>query len=461
MAKVSEVTLRYAAKGAKRAEKADKQVRQSIKRTAKTARKESSTIGQWMQRHKTAIAAIGAATAGIMFQIIRNSPALNAQLAQMRLGFSLLAMVIGNDVAPATQGLSDAVLDLVSAYQDLDPAIRKPTSAFAALISVVTLAGIALAGLQSIIAGTAIGSALATAASLAAGAIGALLGLLSGPVIVVILLVAAAASILFLAWQNNWLGIRNIVFGVITFIIELFTAFVKWITPFWNKLTSAILAGRWGDAWDTIKSIADSAFSILKGWFEELGEWILSKWEEIKAGLLLIWENIKSGIEERVSKLVQSVKDLVSDIEDKIIGLIDSARQWGRDLMSQFASGIISKAKAVRSRVQSIVGSIKSKLSFDIQSNDRMARRWGKDLIGEFSKGIEQNASRLDSALPGSSAIRPQPAPAGGGGGNTNVTVIMERGAVQMRGAGSQGIDTDRMVEEVGDDLAKRFYRRG
>lgn len=485
MPQVSEITLKYAAKGAKAAERADKKVRSSVQETAKTAQKEASTISQWMQRHKAALAAIGAVTAGIMLALIRMSPQLSAQLASIRLGFSMLAMVIGADLAPATAGLSSKAIDLAKAYQDLDPAIRKPLSA---LIGIVTIGGILLgvfAVLETIIAGTMVGSFLAWLAALipTAGilsALGTVVGIVTGAV-------AGLAAILGIS-----VGAAAALIVAIVALIAIIVAYIFNI----------------GGARDAINA-----------WLADIGDFVKRAIQRFRKFASKVFGRIKKWVrnmKERFGQLVsagkEKAKELRTAIENRIKRLVEDAKQWGTDLVNRFASGVTSRLNHLRREADRLMGQIKDALSFDIRSNDRMAERWGRDMVGHFAKGVRRNRSRIERALPSgqgmvgniSKAVKrnrsrieralpsergmaghfakamresrsrleralpsatsgglgsPMAAPAPGGG-DTNVTVIMERGAVTMQGTGSRGVDTDRMAEQVGDDLASRFNRR-
>lgn len=196
MANVSSVVLNYAVRGADRAQRKDKQVRESVQRTGREARKQAGTIRRWMQRHQAAIAGIAAATAGAMMAIVRNSPTLRGELAGLRLAFSLFAMTVGEDVAPALNGLSDTALDLQEAYANLPSAIRKPISALIGFGLAAGFVVTALAGLETLIAGTAVASALGTIAAYASTAGAILSGVLGAALSYVTGLLSAAAAAL-------------------------------------------------------------------------------------------------------------------------------------------------------------------------------------------------------------------------------------------------------------------------
>lgn len=183
MAQVSSVVLKYAARGADSAARKDRKVRESVKRTGREARKQQSTVRRWMQRHRAAIAGIGAATAAALVGILKKSPTIRGELAGMRLAFSLFAMTVGEDVAPALEGVSDTLLDVQEGYADLDPAVRKPISALITFGLVTVTAAAGLAVLETVVAGTTVGAVLAAIgakAYTAAGGIAAFAGSAAG-----------------------------------------------------------------------------------------------------------------------------------------------------------------------------------------------------------------------------------------------------------------------------------------
>lgn len=156
----SGVQVKYSAVGADRAARKDRKVRESLEKTGKTARKEAGSVKRWMERHRRALAAIGTAALGMLAGIMSASPTLRAELAGVRLGFSLLAMTIGEDLSPAFEGASDLAIDAADAYRDLDPAVRKPISAVIGLtLATVGLMGV-VAAAQTLISGTVVASFL-------------------------------------------------------------------------------------------------------------------------------------------------------------------------------------------------------------------------------------------------------------------------------------------------------------
>jgi hypothetical protein len=107
---------------------------------------------------------------------------------------------------------------------------------------------------------------------------------------------------------------------------------------------------------------------------------------------------------------------------------------------------------------------VEKHLGFDIAANDKMARRFGSDFVEQFAKGMRREQSRLGQRSEAAqqhlaAAPRPQSTGGGGGGGGgTTITVVLERGAVQVNGRGGGGGQVD--GSEIADEVAQEFDDR-
>lgn len=124
MVTVSEIVIRYLSLGADRLVRDEDRVDKAISKTAKNAEKNEKKTKRWMERHKTALTAIGAATATAMAGIIAASPSLQAALSGVYLEFSMLAMDIGERWAPAFEWLEGIAGDLVEAWDKLPEPLK-------------------------------------------------------------------------------------------------------------------------------------------------------------------------------------------------------------------------------------------------------------------------------------------------------------------------------------------------
>ena len=315
MSTVAEIAVSYATKGAQSAVQADRNVRDSIQDTAKTAQSEAGTIDRWMERHKSAIQAIGVATAGALGSILAASPTMRAELSSARIAFSLFADTIINDVLPPGESLADVMFDLEESYNDLPDPIRNATSSMILFGSAAALATIAvgpvagvllvavggfmalsqainptigllaatiiLAGALFVVVGplaaaimlvtggfvalsTVIGRAntLILAGAAAAGIAASALGVLSLPVVALIGLVALLA----LAWQNNWLGIRDITMSIVSAI----SGAISWMGDFiYADMDERLemIKDLWRGFRDWVSGIGESAaHSVTNAW---------------------------------------------------------------------------------------------------------------------------------------------------------------------------------------------------
>lgn len=161
MVTVSETTIRFMSIGADKVVRDEDRVDKAISKTAKNAEKNEKKIGRWMERHKTALTAIGLAAAGAMAAVVAASPSLQAALNGVYLEFSMLAMDIGERWAPAFEYLEGIAGDIVEAWDKI-PEPLKDVIANGLLAGLVILAlNAALGGLTGLLSG---GLGLTTAA---------------------------------------------------------------------------------------------------------------------------------------------------------------------------------------------------------------------------------------------------------------------------------------------------------
>lgn len=411
MATVSEVAVRYAARGAQRVQRADRNVRESIQTTADTARQEQGTINRWMQRHQAALLAIGATTTAVMAGIIRQSPALSAQLAEVRLGFSLLAMTIGRDVAPLMRGVGEAAVDLADAYESLPGPIRSVISVAIFFSGVIAAAAGALGALSQVILGQSLGATLSslagsiTASTTAAFAFALSIGALIGGFVV-------------------WLGHVTGVMGAIRNL---------------GKTISQVVGGPL------------AKFSLA------LGTLLVPILPLITAFGAFVNGLLKQDFQTGVDQAVQALDIFYIAFRDTI----KSALGWGQDIVDNIIQGIQQRTPNLEDAVSGARNTIENWLSFDRVANDRMARRWGRDLVQEFSTGLQSARPTLETAAPDVDQATGL-ATGGGRGGGKTINVTIEQGAVVMRGgSGGGSVDESELAEEVGRVFDQRTSGRG
>lgn len=217
MVEAHRVVLKYAARGAKQAQRADQKVRDTVRETARIAKRKTGEIQQWFQANRQALIALGAAMTGVMAGIISNSPALSAEMSQIRLAFSLIAMEIGQVLAPAFQFVGDLALDAADAFSNLPGPVKSAISWMVALAAVIFGGTGLLAALQAVwgfLSGTfiaTIGSALVGALSTAWGWFTTLASGIAGSTAAVFAIAAAIGAAIgtFAVWILEITGVLD------------------------------------------------------------------------------------------------------------------------------------------------------------------------------------------------------------------------------------------------------------
>jgi len=131
---ISQTTILYAAQGVEDVVQAERRVRGAISETARTAARDEAKTKRWMEQHKTALLAIGAATGAAMAAIIASSPSLSASLGEVHLWFSMLAMEMGENVAPVFEWLASLTETLYTWFTELPKPVQTLISYIALLV---------------------------------------------------------------------------------------------------------------------------------------------------------------------------------------------------------------------------------------------------------------------------------------------------------------------------------------
>lgn len=245
MTVVNRVALKYAVKGAKAAQRADRAVRDTVRKTGRVARRQTRDIASWLKENKKQVAAIGAAMAASVGVLLRKSPAMQVASSRIQFQFEMLAFALGQELKPAFDAVADGVETAVQWFRDAPESVQT-------LIAVL-VGGAGLAG------------ALATVAAGIAGVV----GLLSGTVLTVIGTVVAAIAALAISWETNFLGMRDTLKDVAGTIADIMRGVWK-VVKNAVQLVFNIITGDWGEAWQNAKNIVKGNLEILEGLIELL-----------------------------------------------------------------------------------------------------------------------------------------------------------------------------------------------
>jgi phage-related protein len=85
-----------------------------------------------------------------------------------------------------------------------------------------------------------------------------------------------------------------------------------------------------------------------------------------------------------------------------ISSLISQARNWGRNLLDNFISGVKSKFSDLKSAVNSAASTVKNFLGFSSPTKEgpgRTADEWAPNFIKMYAQGILQNSGIIQNAV--------------------------------------------------------------
>lgn len=137
MVVISRIAVQFSTSGARQIIEAEERVRNAISETARTAARSVNTTQRWMERNKTALAAIGIAAGGAMAAVISRTPDLVAGLSEAQLYFSMFAQEIGQTWAPALEKFNELLEDAYEWFEKLPDPVKN-------LIGMISGVGLAL-----------------------------------------------------------------------------------------------------------------------------------------------------------------------------------------------------------------------------------------------------------------------------------------------------------------------------
>lgn len=262
------------------------------------------------------------------------SKSFKGQMSNIEDSVELLSREMGAALLPIVKDLASAIQKVVQWFAELSPEtkeiIAKVTVAvgvFGALLAVVGLVG---AAIPAIVAGFT--------------AVITVLGLLLSPIGLVI----AGITALFLAWQNNWLGIRDFTNGVVLWISEFVEehwreieevtqALMDFLKNIWD-MTFGILIGllkgflqlMMGDfegAWQTISEATQAFWDGITAILSNIWDTIVSIVAGFKEAIVNAWNGVWQAVSDALTGWIETIKKKVSDMVDAIIAKLNSIKR--------------------------------------------------------------------------------------------------------------------------------------
>ena len=119
----------------------------------------------------------------------------------------------------------------------------------------------------------------------------------------------------------------------------------------------------------------------------------------IAAGAKII-QSLINGIISMAGSLPQIILDVMLSLKDAFTGGIDAAKQWGMDLITNFANGIAENVKNVWENVKSAMQGVRDLMHFSEPDKGPLKdfSTYAPDMMRTFAKGIAQNQHLVTDA---------------------------------------------------------------
>jgi len=441
------IATKFVSTGAEKLVNDTKKVGKAMQTGGQAIQRNAGQAKEWLQRNKAAMVAMAAVATGALLGIIKSSPVLNAHLSSIRLAFSLIAMEIGNSLAPALELLEGWVWKVQKGFSELPEPMRDLIS----FLITITFLVIALNGLLKILGirqafvslMTSINAIAFWASFVAITAYNFVLNVLWLTYIKVAIQTVIATAKQVLNTAATWLAktavvaynfVLNILNGhYIKLAVVAVIAAVK--TGIQTAATWLAVTAQWA---------LNAAMSA-----NPIGLIILAVVALIAIVVLMVkhWDKIKAAL----GKAWGAIKDFFG----WIIGLAESAKQWGKDLIVNFANGILDKLKWAWRKIKDAAGWVLDLFSFDNPANDRWAMKSGMDMVKFFNKGVSKAAAGFEgrSAIPGLS-----PAPTASGSTTTSTSVNI--GQIILQGDPNSLAAGSFLGRRAGNEITSQLQRR-
>lgn len=227
-------------------------------------------------------------------------------------------------------------------------------------------------------------------------------------------------------------AVKDVVSGVLEFIVAILKGD--------SDKAGEIIDG----AMNKISEVINNVLTAIKDWFSEkfnaikesvsniinnVKDTINNVMANIKAIWNSAWDSVSSKITNVIPNIVGAVSDIKNKISEKFHEIINSAKEWGGNLISGFADGIRGAIGKVTGAVENVMGRIKDFIGFHSPSKKGEGRfivDWGQNMVSGFLDGVKMalgdvsDTAGMVTSTMSDSLTAPQAVKSGG---SVNITV--------------------------------------
>lgn len=353
--------------------------------------------------------------------------------------FSPISDIFINTAAAIAENVTPIIEKIGEFISNLSPQIQTVIAVIAALAVAI--------GPVVVVLGTVIGAVttilgVVTPVITALGTLGTTFGslaLLINPVTMVIGSLVAG----FIVAYNTSETFRNVVnaaFNAVKDVVSGVLEFIVAILKGDSDKAGEIIDG----AMNKISEVINNVLMAIKDWFSEkfnaikesvsntinnVKDTINNVMANIKAIWSSAWDSVSSKITNVIPNIVGAVSDIKNKISEKFHEIINSAKEWGGNLISGFADGIRGAIGKVTGAVENVMGRIKDFIGFHSPSKKGEGRfivDWGQNMVSGFLDGVKMalgdvsDTAGMVTSTMSDSLTAPQAVKSGG---SVNITV--------------------------------------
>lgn len=353
--------------------------------------------------------------------------------------FSPISDIFINTAAAIAENVTPIIEKIGEFISNLSPQMQTVIAVIAALAVAI--------GPVVVVLGTVIGAVttilgVVTPVITALGTLGTTFGslaLLINPVTMVIGSLVAG----FIVAYNTSETFRNVVnaaFNAVKDVVSGVLEFIVAILKGDSDKAGEIIDG----AMNKISEVINNVLTAIKDWFSEkfnaikesvsntinnVKDTISNVMSNIKATWSSAWDSVSSKITNVIPNIVGAVSDIKNKISEKFHEIINSAKEWGGNLISGFADGIRGAIGKVTGAVENVMGRIKDFIGFHSPSKKGEGRfivDWGQNMVSGFLDGVKMalgdvsDTAGMVTSTMSDSLTAPQAVKSGG---SVNITV--------------------------------------
>lgn len=189
---------------------------------------------------------------------------------------------------------------------------------------------------------------------------------------------------------------------IIQGLLNGITSLIDNVKQTWQSIKNNILEvsndikNKISNTWGNIKNITSEKWNRIK-------DNVFYVWDKIKINANENFDNIKTKISDTWKKIKddKNLSNMSTMIHNTFNNLGNNAKVWGKDLVSNMASGIKNNIRRVTSAVNSVANKIKSLLGFSEPEDGPLSNfhTYMPDMIDLMVSGIKANTNKVKSEI--------------------------------------------------------------